>query len=194
MPRPLPEAGLLLLDACCLLNLCATGRTQEIVACLPYRCATSRFVATREILSLVLGGEGDEPPQREVISPNWLESIENLGILDLQSDEEISQFVRFAMELDDGEASVCALALTRGGGVATDDRKALRILAHAAPSVPTLQTPELLHEWAQRLKVPENEISAALHRVQRRGRFYPRRDAPKFDWWEGFFASEKTSC
>jgi hypothetical protein len=106
--------------------------------------------------------------------------------LDLETDEEASSFVRFAMQLDDGEASVCALAVARGGEVATDDRKALRILASLTPPIPTLQTPQLLYEWAERLKVPERDIQSVLQQVYRRGRFFPRDGAPKLAWWETF--------
>jgi len=111
----------------------------------------------------------------------------NLALLDLETDQELAGFVGFALELDDGEASVCSLAVARGGGVATDDRKALRIMAGLTPPVLTVQTPELLYEWAERLKLPEAEIRSALRQVQRRGRFYPRVGAPRFEWWETFF-------
>lgn len=187
MSGQLPISGLLFLDACCLLNLFATDRIEEILSCLPYRCATSRLVAAKEVLSIGTSGGATGLSEREVIPPDRLERLPDLGILDLETDAEVSAFVRFALELADGEASVCALALTHQGGVATDDRKALRVLARDAPTVSTVQTPELLHDWAQRLKLPDHEVLGALRRVRDRGRFYPRRDAPKFDWWDGHF-------
>src|SRR5436305_9461663 len=119
------EESLVLLDACCLINLLATGRCEEILRRLPYRFATSRLVATREVLS-----------QR-------LESMESLALLDLATEDEVAGFVRFAAELDDGEASVCALAVVGHGTVATDDRKALRVLGRIAPHIASLQTPEI---------------------------------------------------
>src|ERR1700730_8700084 len=181
-----PYRPLLLLDACCLINVLATERIDEILGWLPYRCATSGLVASKEVLSIAAEGLATEPLRREVIPPDRLDRIANLALLDLETDEEISGFVRFAMQLDDGEASVCALAVARGGEVATDDRKALRILASLTSPVPTLQTPELLYEWAERLKVPEGDIHSVLRQVHRRGRFYPRDGAPRFAWWETF--------
>lgn len=169
MPEAIGETSLVLLDACCLINLLATGRCEEILDRLPYRFATSRLVADREVLSLPL------------------EPMESLALLDLAAEDEIAGFVRFAEELDDGEASVCALAVARGGTVATDDRKALRVLGRVAPSIASLQTPEILHAWAHLTRATEREIKEALHAVRRRGRFHPHREAPRFECWESFF-------
>lgn len=90
--------------------------------------------------------------------------------------------------MDEGEASVCALAVIHGGAVATDDRGALRMLGRIAPRVPTLQTPELLYEWAGLSRASKDEIAGMLRLVQQRARFYPSRKAPRFEWWESFFS------
>lgn len=182
-----PDRPLLLLDACSLINLLATERIEEILGCLPYRCATSRLIASKEVLSIAVDGPATELLRREVIPPYRLDRIATLALLDLETDEEIAGFVRFAMQLDDGEASVCALAVARGGEVATDDRKALRILANLTPPVPTLQTPELLYEWAERMKVSEGDRHSVLRQVYRCGRFFPRDGAPRLAWWETYF-------
>jgi predicted nucleic acid-binding protein len=161
---------LVLFDACCLINLLATGRAEEILTSLPHRCATSRLVAVEEVLSIAGAGESA-----------------SLAWIDLTSDEEKEDFVRFSTWLDPGEASICALAIHHEAVVATDDRKALRVLRREAPQVPILQTPELFYEWAHFAKPPDREVMEALEAVRARARFYPRRDAPRFDWWAGFF-------
>jgi hypothetical protein len=177
---------LLILDACCLINLFATGRIEEILTALPFRCATSRYVATREVLAVAREPVEGGPLQREVLAPETVERFDHLAVLDLATEQEIFDFVRFAAELDDGEASVCALALARGGAVATDDRKALRVLGREAPPVPAIQTPELLYDWARLSKAPQAEVAEVLRAIKRRARFYPRRDAPRFAWWASF--------
>jgi hypothetical protein len=178
-----PERKLLLLDACCLINLLATDRMEEILKILPFRFATSRLVATKEVLAIARDTEEDAPLEREVISSTALENSKNLTLLDLSSEQELADFVRFAADLEDGEASVCALALTHGGGVATDDRKALRVLSQDAPQVLTVQTPELLHDWALLAKAPASKIARVLRSIERRARFRPRRGVPRFEWW-----------
>jgi hypothetical protein len=177
---------LLLLDACCLINFFATGRIEEILEILPFRCATSRLVATREVLAIGRDPVGTDPIQRDVLSPSALERLENLALLELATEQEVDDFIRFAAELDDGEASVCALAVARGCPVATDDRRALKVLNKALPAVPAVQTPQLLYTWAQLSRASNVAIAEALRAVRRRARFYPRRDAPHFAWWASF--------
>jgi predicted nucleic acid-binding protein len=179
------SSKLLFLDACCLINLFATGRIEEILHVLPYRFATSRFVATKEVLTIARADQGGEPIEREVISLAQLEGSGILSFSDLSTDQEMEDFVRFAEELDDGEASVCTLALSHRGGIATDDRKTLRVLARMVPRVDVVQTTELLYEWAQLSKASDRSISDVLQAIRIRGRFHPRRDAPRFDWWVG---------
>ena len=185
MPRETPKGGLLLLDACCLINLFASGRIEDVLGLLPYRFATSELVADREALSIRGAAEGGET-ERIALAPRDLERSGRLAVLPVTSEREQSEFVRFAAELDDGEASVCALAVVHGGGVATDDRKALRTLDRVGNEVATLwtvQTPELLHEWARRSRASTAEIREALRAVVDRGRFSPRAEAPRYAWW-----------
>lgn len=181
------ERLLILLDACCLINLFATEHIEEILTELPYRFATSRFAATKEVLSLARPTEADGPLEREIIESYRLEDLENLSLLDITSPEEMADFVRFAMDLDDGEASICALAVSHKGRVATDDGKAIRLLRREAPEVVIVQTPILLYEWAHLCKVPEITIREVLRSVRYRARYYPPRDAPHFEWWASFF-------
>ncbi len=184
VPGNFTERPLILLDACCLINLFATERIGEILTALPYRFATSRLVAATEVLSIARPTtEAEGPLEREIIEPCRLEDLENLSLLDLTSQEEMADFVRFAEDLDDGEASVCALAISRKGWVATDDGKCLRLLRRTKPEVVTIQTSALLHEWAHLCKIPEATLGDVLRSVRDRARFYPPRDAPHFEWW-----------
>ena len=107
MPRETPKGGLLLLDACCLINLFASGRIEDVLGLLPYRFATSELVADREALSIRGAAEGGET-ERIALAPRDLERSGRLAVLPVASEREQAQFVRFAAKLDDGEASVCA--------------------------------------------------------------------------------------
>ncbi len=183
MAREAAERTLLFLDACCLINLLATNRMEEILACLPFRFATSRFVATREVLAIAHDTDEEPPLEREVIPAAVLENLESLTLLDLATEQELAGFVRFASVLDEGEASVCALALAHGGGVATDDRKALTFMNREEPQVLTVQTPELLYAWAHLSGAPPSEVARVLRSIERKARFRPRRGVPRFEWW-----------
>lgn len=186
MPERTPEGGLLLLDACCLINLFASGRIEAILGLLPHRFATSELVAEREALSIRGAPQPAGEPERITLAPRDLERSGWLAVLPVASEREQSEFVRFAAELDDGEASVCALAVVHGGGVATDDRKALRIIGRVGSEVPslwTVQTPGLLYQWARRSRASAAEVREVLRAVVDRGRFSPRPEAPRYAWW-----------
>lgn len=170
---------LVFLDACCLINLLATGRIREILSLLPYRFAVSRYVAEREVLR-VDTSEGDPP---EVPNPAALAHDGILEIFELQRERELAEMVRFATVLDDGEASICALATIHRGTVATDDRKALAVLGRWEPEVQTLETPSLLREWATLGDLPREEVISAIRSVRTRARFAPRRSSPDGLWW-----------
>lgn len=168
------------LDACCIINLFATGRIEEILAALPFHFSVSRYIADHEVLRISTGGAGQ--PSR-LLSLSELAEVGLLTIEDVRSESELAQYVRFAAVLDDGEASVCALAMTHHGTLATDDRKALRVIRQCATPLPSLETPELLYRWSRVNEVPEEEVRRVLSGVRERARFVPRRAAPHYEWW-----------
>jgi predicted nucleic acid-binding protein len=173
-----PPGSLLVVDACCWIDLFATGRINEIVAALPYRLAVPRYVVEEEVLTTISVTGVQERCDFAKLQAGALVSV-----WDVETGAEKQELVRFAAHLDDGEASVCALAVVRGGAVATDDRKAIRILGRLAPGVPIVQTPELLHAWADRAQPAGDRLLEVLQAVQLRARFTPRRDVPFSDWW-----------
>jgi hypothetical protein len=199
--RPEGEADLVLLDACCLINLFATGRTEEILQALSYRFAVARYVVEEEVLEI----DAEEPDptsasgeRRVSLHPLLAELVEK-GImeqLDLDSEEERGELLRFAAELDDGEAHTCALALVRGARVATDDRKAIRILRSAWESrgderEPVLRTSELLFSWADTQRIARPDLVRIVRAIARRASFFPPRSDPYFERWMELLAGTK---
>ena len=173
-----PPGSPLIVDACCWIDFFATGRINEIVAALPYRLAVLRYVVEEEVLTTISVRGVEERCDFAELQARALVSV-----WDVETGAEKQELVRFAAHLDDGEASVCALAVVRGGAMATDDRKAISILGQLAPGVPIVQTPELLHTWAVRAPAAGDRLLEVLQAVQSRARFTPRRDVPFSDWW-----------
>ena len=191
--RPEAEAALVLLDACCLINLFATGRTEEILQALSYRFAVARYVVEEEVLEIDVeesdptsaSGEG-----RVSLHPLLAELVEKgiLEQLDVDSEEELGELLRFAAELDDGEAHTCALALVRGARVATDDRKAIRVLrsawkSHGQQKEPVLRTSELLFSWARTQGIGAPDLARHVRAIARRASYFPPKDDPHFKRW-----------
>jgi predicted nucleic acid-binding protein len=172
----------LFIDACTWINLFASGQLEEIRAAFSHRWITSTYVAEFEVITAMQ--EGIEEPDQLLLS-----ALGDRGVVEIQpveTPEEVAAFVKYAFLLDDGEATVCALASVHGGAVVTDDRKAIRCLKELSPHVPIVQTPQILHEWARLVKPSPRELQSVISNVESLGRFRPRQDAPFAAWWRSF--------
>jgi hypothetical protein len=173
---------LVLLDACCLLNLCATRLIVDILRALPLRFAVADRAAA-EVRYLRRGGDGQDADVREPIDIQPLVAVGLLDIFAFATTDEEASFVNFAANIDDGEAMTCALAWHRQAAVATDDLKTLRILRALAPPLPTYTTANLLRQWADEQKVAGPDLKRVLVDIEERARFVPGRHDPLRLWW-----------
>lgn len=170
-----------IVDACCLINLYASGRIQDIIPA----CGGSFFVSEevrRESLSIRAVDPAD--PSRLITSPIDLVPEISTGLVNecrLETKEEIESYVRFAMQVDDGEASSLAIAKSRRWIVATDDRKAIRLASESGIAVIT--TPELVERWVKNIGPTKDEVARTIQAIERFAKFRPRRDNPLYDWW-----------
>lgn len=187
---------MVVLDACCIINLFATGRAEEILQALPYRFAVARYVAGEEVLEIAAEGQagaGEETEERVALRPRIETLVETkvLERLDVSSSEEQGRLVRFAVDLDDGEAHTCALALGHAARVATDDKKAIRVFGEAwrererssGDTAPCIRTSELLLEWADTQGIDQTELTRIVRAVARRASFIPPRADPRVGRW-----------
>ena len=85
-----------------------------------------------------------------------------IQVMRLEQLEEELTFVDLAASIDDGEAVTGAIALHRGCSVATDDRKARRVLGELEPPVSLVSTLELLKLWTQEGSVSDVELRSAM--------------------------------
>lgn len=175
-----------IIDTCCLLNFYATGDQTAI-----YEHLGGVFVSDhvrREALWIrCIDHESPTrlPPQAIDLS----EAIDHGQIIvcELNGRGELDSFVNFAQQLDDGEASTLALAKSRGWAVATDDRKARRIAGEQGIRV--FSTSELIRSWVESQDMKASQIGEKLRRIQRFGRFRPRRTDSLYVWWNQMIES-----
>ena len=173
----------IILDACCILNLYASRQIEAILRAIPMRFAAAEAAAA-EALYMRRGGGGQDANKREHVDLQPLIRAGLLDILSLETDVEKASYVRFAAELDDGEAMTCALAMHREAAVATDDRKAIRVLSSAATHVRVHTTVSLLKWWAEIEQPAEATLKRALTDVQERANFVPGRHDALLPWWK----------
>lgn len=173
----------ILLDASCLLNLYATGHLRDIAIALPNQFWVADYVAEREALFVWRRNRTDGKEVQESADLSSLTEEGLIQLMRLEKPAEEASFVALAAELDDGEALTGALAFHRGCAVATDDRKARRVLGQLSPPVELVSTLDILKWWAEESRIPGDELSAALAETQSSASYIPGVRHPLYEWW-----------
>jgi predicted nucleic acid-binding protein len=104
-------------------------------------------------------------------------------VVKVNSEAEATTFVDLAREMDDGEALTCALAVHRQCDVATDERKARRILSTRAPQVLVTSTLALVKQWAELAGIAKAELRAVLLNIRSGANYFPGERDPLYPWW-----------
>lgn len=173
----------LLLDANCILNLYATGHLREIIGGLPYQFRIADYVLKHEALYIWHPSPTDDSDVQEPVEMTPLVEEGLIQLMRLEGWAEEASLVELAADLDDGEAVTGALAFHRGCSVATDDRKARRVLGQLTPPVELVSTLELLKLWAEDNQVPEDKLASAMVAMQSCASYRPGRRDPLYEWW-----------
>jgi hypothetical protein len=170
------------IDCCTLIDLCASGHLEAILAASGYRW---------HIPSAVLAEGGctyrpsEDDPQVLIpirIDTATLISRGVLALCDPAPGPELNDFVGFAAQFRaDGEAACLAIAKSRNWTVATDDRKAWRVATSNAIAVVT--APELIKSWADKTSLSMDELGAILREIQTGARYVPNKNMPLHQWW-----------
>ena len=168
-----------LLDACAVINLYATRRMDAILAAVPTAVGVVDLVRG-EAHYVLRGGAGEDAREREPVDLGPSIAAGRLRVV-VPTEVEIAAFVDLTLALDDGEAMTAAVAIERGWVVATDDRKAERVLSNR---VRTRSTLDLVRAWSDEANIDAAELRVVLTDLRERGSYLPRRFHPLREWWE----------
>lgn len=166
----------LLLDACIAINLAAAGRADDIAKVL-----NTRFLmvpqAAREFGEIRIEGEG------LVVSRRIGDGSEHLvaEVVGL-TDAEVVAYVELARDIDDGEAATVAVSRARSLAMATDDRKARRVINEIGLPAP-MNTTTLLHNYSTAGSLSRLEVGEMLRRVRDHANYIPRHTDHNYAWW-----------
>ncbi len=128
-----PITSRLLLDACCLINILASGKAESIIDAFPYGVSVSFDVTSREII-------------RYAIAPHV--DSHRLTVVEDISEEEARMALSFASALGaDGEAFTGALCLSRRWTMACDENRVLRFFSTTEHKLRKITTPEIIAHW-----------------------------------------------
>lgn len=163
----------LIIDACCLINLDASGQLLDIARCFSPSLIVSSIVYDEEILAL----EQIEGDTGEAVKSKLIEKVD----LD---DTELSMFIQYASHMgDDGESATFAVAINRGFSVATDDRAAINFLTRLGTNLKVFSTLDIIKFWAEVKNKSEEDVRQALLQIKDRGRYVPSKSHPLYAWW-----------
>jgi hypothetical protein len=171
----------IVLDACCLINLAAASALETWLGDLGHRWMLPEAVLNEAIFLRGSSADGGDPdgPEPTELTPHIASGL--LTVVQPETERELTAYVDFARDLDDGEAMALAIAQCRGWQLATDDRKAMRLARKAA--VPVLTTPTVVKLWVDALGPSAAELRATLVAIRDRARFLPGGRDPLCDWW-----------
>jgi predicted nucleic acid-binding protein len=170
------------LDTCVLINLLATDRVPEIVEALaPCRLVCSAVAGESLYLRSM---DADHKPEFVDLTLQFDEgTFTKCGI---EGEREEALYVGYALELDDGEAMSLAIAQSRNFALATDERKARRVIQENAAGLQVISTTAIIHAWANGRNRPE--IVSVIRLINRRARFQPPDSDPLAPWWNSLLA------
>jgi len=174
--------NLLIIDACCLINICASGKLAEIIEGTPFDYLVSKTVHDTEMV------DTEVIDSLNPINMRYDDIINNglLKVVDFSDESEIHKFLFYAQIIDgDGEAASLVIAEGSDYILATDDKKAIKVTKEYAPNLQLLTTPELMKSWFDTSDITEQEIKEALSNITVYGRYKPSKNNPLKSWWEG---------
>jgi hypothetical protein len=170
------------IDACCLIDLLASGHAEAILQA----CGYTWYLPVA-VQSEVLYIRQPDPAQagKLVLVEVDLNPLLKSGALSLcqpYNDQEMDRFTQYATQFrSDGEAMCVALAESRGWTIATDDRKAIRIAQQAGLSV--ISCPQIVKKWTDLTNPDKAILARALKDIEIFAQFRPNPSLPEYQWW-----------
>jgi len=176
------ENSHVVLDACCILNFCASGCFIEILKSIPAQVVVTEVVREGELQTLqrLKDENNDSAIQFESAIEQGL-----LLVVDFESEVEEETFVNYVFALgDDGESATGAIATHREWAIATDDKKAISFFKREIPDLQILSTLEIIKNWSESAQLSSTQLQAVLVEIKTVGRYIPHRNHLLFSWWE----------
>jgi predicted nucleic acid-binding protein len=180
----------IILDACCIINLYASGKMGEILDAIPANCVVAETVKDEEVLRIYSGPITDVRDATERIDLQPFVDSGRLVVAAIKSESESLAYIELATKLDDGEAITGALAINRNWAIGTDDKAAVNFFRKRAPQLQIVSTLEMIKYWADTINPAAEGLCPVLKNVQLRANYEPGKTHPLYEWWKRNIDSE----
>lgn len=157
------DLGPLLLDACGLINIFATGRIDDIAA----------FFGGLSVVEDVADEAAGAIAAAAVIQVLSVEDGEAALLVQLAAIEG----------MDAGEAATFAVAASRDLDVLTDDRRAIRAALEHVPRVRIHRTATIARAFVEGASLSAQDTASLLKAIEEDASFIPAVGTPDADWW-----------
>lgn len=177
-----------ILDACCLINLYATGYMKSILESIPKQVAVATYVRDVEVTRIYSGPSEDITKETELINFQPFIDERLLQVVCPENEAEENTVVNFSSvaALDSGEAITSAIAIHRQWSMATDDRAAISFFMRKMPYLHLLSTLDILKYWSDTTCPQLTVIAIMLENIQIRAKYKPHYKHHLYGWWEQF--------
>ncbi len=177
------QPGPVAIDACSLINLYAASGSIQGLFGLGFKFHLSPVVQ-REALFVRVGGTGPDADQRQPVDIRSAIALGAIIVTPFSGPAEEQLFICFAQSLDDGEAAACALAVSRGIPLLSDDRAAIRLLTRPRYAATVLDTPAIVKYWFDAASVGPPAAGEIIRQIMQRASFTPPANHPLRAWWD----------
>jgi len=180
-----PCAGIIL-DACCVINLYASGYMRNILESIPKQFAIAAYVRYNESNRIYSGPPNDPIKETELLNLQPLVDDELLQIVSPENEAEENTVIDLSSSraIDTGEAITAAIAMHRQWSLATDDRGAISFFIRNIPQLHLISTLDLLKHWVDTMYPQPSIVSAVLENIHNRARYKPHNTHCLYRWWE----------
>ena len=170
-------------DACSLINFYASGFFESILSSFKTQSCIVEQVKKESLFVRKPTGSPSKYNYEPIDLDSHIQS-DQLKLVKLETEIEMSIFVRLAERLDDGEAATIALAIEREMDIVTDDKKAIQILKDEEPNIESLTTLDVLKTWSESSSMNKEYIKLALENIRICANYQPNKNHHLFQWWE----------
>jgi hypothetical protein len=184
MGKIAPSHDYIILDACCVINLFASGKMPSILETIPDKFAIAHYIIEKEALAIYGGPDGDVMQTKKVIDLSPFVGSSLLTLASPSYEDEYMDFVNFTRYLDDGEAITGAIAKYRSWGIGIDEKRGISFFRREIPQLPLLSTAELIKYWADSANPSGSLLSDVIQNIRSRARYSPGKGHPLYQWWE----------
>jgi len=169
------------IDACCLIDLLASGQAEAILHATGHGWHLPSSVQAE--VQYVRQDDSDNPALYRNVPVDLTPFVSSGVLTPCQPDDprEQARYIHYAtLFRSDGEAMCLALAECRGWTVATDDRKA--ILVAQQDRLGVVSCPELVKAWADVTRPDATSLVQVLTDIQTLAQFRPNPNTPDSAW------------